>query len=93
VEEDTSKIDPKEIIFQVLGGAVGPFEIEIDEILLHNSWAPNMAVADSYRTAKGRVFLAGDSGKPARLILVLQILVKGPLLEVLGHITSNRSHH
>ena len=59
---DASKIDPKEVIFQVLGGSVGPLQIEIDEILLHNTWTPNLAVADSYRTAKGRVFLAGDSG-------------------------------
>lgn len=63
LDVETSQLDPKEVIFRVLGGTSGPFEIEVDEVLLHNTWRPSLAVADSYRTSKGRVFLAGDSGK------------------------------
>ncbi|KAI9929414.1 hypothetical protein MW887_000884 [Aspergillus wentii] len=61
LEENTESINPYEIVSQVLGGIEGQFNINIDEILLHNTWRPTLAVANSYRTEKGRVFLAGDS--------------------------------
>ncbi|KAE8378186.1 FAD binding domain-containing protein [Aspergillus bertholletiae] len=61
LEVETNQLDPYEVICRVLGGTSGPLEIQVDEILLHNTWRPNLAVADSYRTPKGRVFLAGDS--------------------------------
>lgn len=62
LDADTSDLDPKVLVSQGLGGILGLVPIEIDEILLHNSWYPTLAIADAYRTANGRVFLAGDSG-------------------------------
>ncbi|KAL2837115.1 FAD binding domain-containing protein [Aspergillus pseudoustus] len=60
-DDTTTFASPKEVIATALGAATGPVDIEVDEILLYNVWTPNLAVADSYSTEKGRVFLAGDS--------------------------------
>lgn len=62
-EGNTSNVDPKNLVYQALGGSTLPFEIEIDEILLYNTWSPGLCVADAYTTSNGRIFLAGDSGK------------------------------
>lgn len=58
---DTSTLDPKEAIYRVLGGSVGPYPIEIDEILVTSTWRPNICIAEKYISSGGRVFLAGDA--------------------------------
>jgi FAD-dependent monooxygenase len=47
-------IDPIALVHQVCGAPV-----EIDEVLEHTIWRPNVLVADSF--GAGRVFLAGDA--------------------------------
>ncbi|MHB8690479.1 MAG: FAD-dependent monooxygenase [Solirubrobacteraceae bacterium] len=47
-------IGPVELIHQITGAPV-----EVDELLEHTIWQPNVLVADHFRT--GRVFLAGDA--------------------------------
>lgn len=61
VDADTDQIESKGVIYQALGGLYGPFEIEIDEILVRSVWRPNMAVARTWHGPNYRVFLAGDS--------------------------------
>jgi FAD-dependent monooxygenase len=63
LNRDLSKVDPYEIIYETLGGTLGPFKIEIDEILAHSPWRMNYAVVDKYTSDGGRVILAGDAGK------------------------------
>jgi 2-polyprenyl-6-methoxyphenol hydroxylase-like FAD-dependent oxidoreductase len=58
---DTSTIDPKQAVYNVLGGSLAPYPIEIDEILVTSTWRPNICLADKYISPQGRVFLAGDS--------------------------------
>ncbi|KAK5454249.1 hypothetical protein LTS15_006249 [Exophiala xenobiotica] len=58
---DVSSIDPKEAVYRVLGGSVGPYPIEIDEILVTSSWRPNICLAAKYISHGGRVFLSGDA--------------------------------
>ncbi|MCJ1353703.1 MAG: hypothetical protein MMC33_003690 [Icmadophila ericetorum] len=58
---DVSNFDPKEIVYQVLGGNIAPYPIKIDEIFVHSTWKPSLYVADRYRSVSGKVFLAGDS--------------------------------
>ncbi|KAK5413707.1 hypothetical protein LTR06_005134 [Exophiala xenobiotica] len=58
---DVSSIDPKEAVYRVLGGSVGPYPIEIDEVLVTSSWRPNICLADRYISQGGRVFLSGDA--------------------------------
>jgi len=60
---EVEKLDPTEQVYKALGGSGEPFSVKIDEILVTSSWRPNLAVADTYRSNGGRVFLAGDSGK------------------------------
>lgn len=54
-------MDPKEAVYRVLGGSIGPHPIEIDEILVTSSWRPNIYVTDKYISPQGRVFLSGDA--------------------------------
>jgi FAD-dependent monooxygenase len=63
LDTDVKSLDPKEAVYEVLGGSAGKHKIKIDEVLVTSSWRPNLCVADRYRSEKGRVFLAGDSGK------------------------------
>ena len=60
---DMSKLDPREIVYQFLGGSASPFRIEIDEILVHSAWRPYFCIAEKYMSDGGRIFLAGDAGK------------------------------
>src|SRR5207244_285390 len=53
-DTDPASIDPVAVVRDVCGAPV-----EIDEVLEHTVWKPNVLVADSYRA--GRVFLAGDA--------------------------------
>ena len=61
LDADPSTVDPKEVVFSVLGGSLGPYTIHVDEILNAGFWRPGTYTADGYRSPKGRVFLAGDS--------------------------------
>ncbi len=61
-EADPSKIDPEKFISEALGGMAGPVPVEIDEVYVKGRWGSRVAIADSFRSNKGRVFLAGDSG-------------------------------
>ena len=63
LEQDVSALDPKAMVYKVLGSQTGPCPIEIDEILVTSVYRPNLVVADTYRTDGGRIFLAGDSGE------------------------------
>lgn len=61
-EVDPSKIDPEKFISETLGGMSGPVPVDIDEVYVKGKWGSRVAIADSFRSDKGRVFLAGDSG-------------------------------
>jgi FAD-dependent monooxygenase len=54
--------DPVDFINESLGGVGGPFDIKVDEVLAHGQWQSDLSIADSFRSGKGRVFLAGDAG-------------------------------
>jgi hypothetical protein len=71
LEEDTDKIDPAEVVYKLLGSNTGRCPVRIDEILVKSVWRPNLVVADSYRSEKGRVFLSGDSGKPNQFLFAV----------------------
>jgi FAD-dependent monooxygenase len=53
-DADTGELDPVALVHQVCG-----VPVEIDEVLEHTFWRPNVLVADRFRS--GRVFLAGDA--------------------------------
>ncbi|MCJ1374391.1 hypothetical protein MMC20_005623 [Loxospora ochrophaea] len=61
LDVDTSTVDSLSVIYTVLGGSIGPFEVQVDEVMIGNTWRPGTYIADSYRSPLGRVFLAGDS--------------------------------
>lgn len=61
LDAEPEKIDSYDAVYRVLGGLYGPYNIEIDEILVRSTWRPNIAVARTWIGPKGRVFLAGDS--------------------------------
>jgi hypothetical protein len=63
LDTNVDELDPVEQIYKGLGGSGEPYPIKIDKILVKSSWRPNLAVADTYRSSGGRVFLAGDSGE------------------------------
>jgi hypothetical protein len=54
--------DPEKFINESLGGVGGPSDIKV-EALVSGKWQADMSIADSFRSEKGRVFLAGDAGK------------------------------
>ncbi|KAE8337412.1 hypothetical protein BDV24DRAFT_177516 [Aspergillus arachidicola] len=54
-------LDPREAIYQGLGGEGPPFPIQVDEILVTSVWRPMICLAEKYASAGMRVFLAGDS--------------------------------
>jgi hypothetical protein len=55
-------IDPLTFIYANLGGLGDPYPVKVDEVLVKSTWRFDLATADSFRSAKGRVFLAGDAG-------------------------------
>jgi FAD-dependent monooxygenase len=59
---DVSKIDPRETIYEALGGSLSPFRIEIDEVLVNSVWRFNLCIAEKYISDGGRIMLAGDAG-------------------------------
>lgn len=54
--------NPVDFVNESLGGAGGPFDITVKEVLAHGKWQADMSIVDSFRSGKGRVFLAGDAG-------------------------------
>lgn len=48
-------------MYSVLGGAHGPFKIEIDRILVRSTYRPSTAVARAFSSPQLRIFLAGDA--------------------------------
>ncbi|KAL2796952.1 FAD binding domain-containing protein [Aspergillus keveii] len=54
-------LDPREVVYKMLGGCLGRWEIKIDEVLVHSEWQPSFSVAETYSTEKGHVLLAGDA--------------------------------
>ncbi|KAH8812864.1 FAD-binding domain-containing protein [Xylogone sp. PMI_703] len=61
LEADHTKIDSYDAVYTALGGLGGPYKITIDEILIRSTYRHSIAIARSYRSPGGRVFLAGDS--------------------------------
>ncbi len=62
-DTDHATVDSLELIFSILGGLAEPYPVNVDEILVKSIWKSEVAVADAFRSAQGRVFLAGDAGK------------------------------
>lgn len=55
--------DPEGFVAKILGGLTGkPFPVRIGTMLGTGSWKLYYGIADTFRSQKGRVFLAGDSG-------------------------------
>ncbi|KAL3477473.1 FAD binding domain-containing protein [Aspergillus californicus] len=54
-------LDPREIVYKMLGGCLGKWIVKIDEILVHSEWQPSFSVAERYYSENGRVILAGDA--------------------------------
>jgi hypothetical protein len=55
--------NPEEFINETLGGGVGPpFNLKVDEVITSGQWQSDLSIADSFRSDRGRVFLAGDAG-------------------------------
>ncbi|KAF4493696.1 FAD binding domain containing protein [Fusarium agapanthi] len=55
------EIDSHAAVYRVLGGVFGPYEVKIDEILVRSVWRPNIAVARTWGSPKGRVHIVGDA--------------------------------
>ena len=55
--------NPEQWIKESLGGMGGPFDIKVDEVIISGHWRSDLSIATSFRSEKGRVFLAGDAGK------------------------------
>jgi hypothetical protein len=53
--------NPVEFINETLGGSGGPFDLNIEEVLVSGKWQSNLSIADSFRSEQGRIFLAGDA--------------------------------
>ncbi|KAL7958513.1 FAD binding domain-containing protein [Trichoderma compactum] len=51
----------EEFINKNLGGWGQPSDIKVDEVCVISRWEAAVALADSFRSANGRVFLCGDS--------------------------------
>jgi FAD-dependent monooxygenase len=53
--------DPIEKIQTSLGGEFGAVPIKVDKILVKSFWRPNICIAKSFISPKGRAFLVGDA--------------------------------
>jgi hypothetical protein len=62
VAKNPSSFDAEKAIRNGIGGLTGEADIKIDEIIVKGIWQSKIAVADSFASKGGRVFLAGDSG-------------------------------
>ena len=63
LDADASVLDPHQVIYSIVGGSLGPYPIQVDDIIVSSTWYPKICIADRYRSraGTGRVFLAGDS--------------------------------
>ncbi|KAH7085896.1 FAD-binding domain-containing protein [Paraphoma chrysanthemicola] len=61
LDAEHESINSYDAVYRTLGGAGEPFEVAIDEITVRSAYRHSVAVARSYRSPGGRVFLAGDS--------------------------------
>ncbi|KAH7095541.1 FAD-binding domain-containing protein [Paraphoma chrysanthemicola] len=61
LDADHESIDSYDAVYRTLGGSGEPFKVAIDEIIVRSAYRHSVAVARSYRSSGGRVFLAGDS--------------------------------
>lgn len=59
--QNSDEIDAYDAVYRVLGGVDTPYCIKIDEILVRSTYRPSIAIARSYASSKGRVYLAGDA--------------------------------
>ncbi|KUJ23818.1 uncharacterized protein LY89DRAFT_692739 [Mollisia scopiformis] len=50
-----------DFVNESLGGIGGPFDIKVDKVIVQGKWQADLSTADSFRSEKGRVFLAGDA--------------------------------
>lgn len=48
LDTDWNALDLEKVIYDVLGGSLGPCPIKVDEILVHSTWRPSISVADRY---------------------------------------------
>lgn len=55
--------DAGNFINESLGGIGGPSDIKVDEVIVSGKWQADLSIANSFRSERGRVFLAGDAGK------------------------------
>jgi FAD-dependent monooxygenase len=55
-------LEPRSFIYQCLGGLGKPYQIKVDEVIVKYKWKADVAIAESFRSDKRRVFLAGDAG-------------------------------
>ena len=58
---DLSSMKSSELVNRAVGGMLGPVNVKIDELLCRGEWAAKVAIADTFRSKAGRVFLAGDA--------------------------------
>lgn len=68
---DPSNIDPETFMSQTIGGMGRPVPVKIDEVYVKGKWGSRVAIANSFRSAKGRVFLAGDAGQYSYGVAIL----------------------
>lgn len=61
LDANPEDISSEDAVYRVLGGLYGPYKVKIDEILVRSVWRPNIAVARSWKSPRGRVYLAGDA--------------------------------
>lgn len=61
LDADNESIDSHDAVYRALGGMGPPFRIEIDEILVRSAYRHSIAVARTYRSSYGKIYLAGDS--------------------------------
>ncbi len=45
---DGSELTPEETVYRVIGGMGPPFKISIDQVLVHSTYRPTVAVAKTY---------------------------------------------
>lgn len=60
--------DAGDFINESLGGIGGPSDIKVDEVIVSGKFQADMSIASSFRSEKGRVFLAGDAGERSPLL-------------------------
>ncbi|KAI8939891.1 hypothetical protein NX059_003620 [Plenodomus lindquistii] len=58
---DTDLISNEDAISAVLGGLGAPYHVPIDEILVRSVWRPSIAIAQTWASKSGKVFIAGDA--------------------------------